>query len=391
VPELKDNTASQNSVVVDRLLAAGAVLFGKTNVPLMLGDWQSFNDIYGTTNNPWALERTPGGSSGGAAAALAAGLTGLETGSDIGASIRNPAHYCGVFGHKPTYDIVPLRGQNLPGVVTIPDIAVAGPLARSAGDLDLALGVIAGPDDPDAAAWRLDLPPSPKTALEDFKVGVLLTDPNCVQAGELTDQLQNTVDALARAGVQVDAHALPEIDTNRAHQVYLLLLRAETTARLPQEQFERHRERAAERGPGDASYQAIVDRAASQYHRDWLRVHEERNRMRLRWAAFFEDYDLLLCPTAASAAFPHNHGGERADRTTLIDGSEELTVDQLFWAGLSSVVYLPSTVAPAGLTRSGLPCGLQIVGPYLGDRTCIAFAELMEKQIGGFVPPPGYV
>ena len=389
-PELRENHPSEDSAVVERLVAAGAVLFGKTNVPLMLFDWQSYNDIYGTTNNPWDLGRTPGGSSGGAAAALAAGLTALECGSDIGASIRNPAHYCGVFGHKPTYGIVPMRGCNLPGVVSAADISVAGPLARGAADLDLTLGVLAGADRPDDTAWRLELPAPPKKALADFKVGVMLTDPNCAQDGELTDRLQHTVDALAKAGVQIDDEARPDLDTTRAHRVYLLLRRAVTTARLPVEGFEAHRAAAAAREETDVSYQAWVERGATLYHRDWLKLHEERSRMRLKWAEFFETHDLLLCPTAASAAFPHDHEGERVDRTIPVNDGQEPTVDQLFWAGLASVVHLPATVAPAGLTRSGLPVGLQMIGPHLGDRTCIAFAGLMEQELGGFVPPPGY-
>src|SRR5262249_20838521 len=157
VPSLRDNVVRSNAVVVDRLLSAGAVLFGKTNVPLYLGDWQSFNAIHGTTSNPWDLTRAPGGSSGGSAAALAAGLTALEAGSDIGSSIRNPAHFCGVFGHKPTWGIVPRHGQALPGQVAPVDIDVVGPLARSADDLALALSIMAGPDAIDAAGWQLRL------------------------------------------------------------------------------------------------------------------------------------------------------------------------------------------------------------------------------------------
>ena len=390
VPDLKDNIATRNCLVVDRLLAAGAILYGKTNVPLMLSDWQSFNSIYGTTNNPWDTGRTPGGSSGGAAAALATGMAALEVGSDIGASIRNPAHYCGVFGHKPTYGIVPLDGHALPGMVTAPDIAVAGPMARSADDLELALDIIAGPGALDGIGWRLDLAPPAKTALADFKVGVMLTDPNCVQDTELTDQLQATVDALAVAGVAIDDRGRPAFDTTDAHRVYLTLLRAETHARLPADTFEKHRLAAAERSADDFSYDAIVDRAATMFHRGWLTANEERNRLRLKWAAFFEDYDLMLCPTAASAAFPHDHEGERPERTIPVNGGRESVLDQLFWAGISCAFLLPGTVAPAGLTRSGLPCGLQIVGGHGRDRTCIEFARLMERELGGFVPPPGY-
>jgi amidase len=161
LPELKDNIAKTNASAVQRLIDAGVVLFGKTNVPLMLADWQSYNAVYGTTNNPWDVGRTPGGSSGGSAAALAAGLTGIEAGSDIGASIRNPAHYCGVFGHKPTYGICPPRGQALPGRVAAPDISVIGPLARSAGDLAIALAAMAGPTVSTASGtgWRCPLRP----------------------------------------------------------------------------------------------------------------------------------------------------------------------------------------------------------------------------------------
>lgn len=389
-PDLKDNIAASNCLVVDRLLAAGAILYGKTNVPLMLMDWQSFNAVYGTTNNPWDTGRTPGGSSGGAAAALATGMTALEVGSDIGASIRNPAHYCGVFGHKPTYGIVPYDGHALPGIVTAPDITVAGPLARSADDLALALDIIAGPGALEGVGWRLDLAPPAKTALADFKVGVMLTDPICVQDSELTDQLQATVDALAAAGVAVDERARPAFDTADAHRLYLTLLRAETHADLPEDVFEKHRAAAAERAADDLSYDALVDRAVTQFHRDWLKANEERNRMRLQWAAFFEDYDLMLCPVAASAAFPHDHEGERPDRTVPINGGRESVLDQLFWAGISGAFLLPGTVAPAGLTRSGLPCGLQIISSHGGDRTGIEFARLMERELGGFVPPPGY-
>ncbi|HSB42301.1 MAG TPA: amidase family protein, partial [Methylomirabilota bacterium] len=177
LPELKDNLPPRNALAVDRLLEAGVVLFGKTNVPAWLADWQSYNAIYGTTNNPWDLSRTPGGSSGGSAAALAAGLTGLDAGSDIGSSIRNPAHYCGVYGHKPTFGIVPPRGQALPGRVAQGDISVVGPMGRSADDLALGLAVMAGADEIDGTGWRLELPAPRRKSLREFRVAVMLTDP----------------------------------------------------------------------------------------------------------------------------------------------------------------------------------------------------------------------
>lgn len=390
VAELKDNIPTEDALSVQRLKAAGAVFFGKCNVPLLLSDWQSYNVNYGTTNNPWDVTRTPGGSSGGSAAALASGMTGLDAGSDIGASIRNPAHYCGVFGHKPTFGIVPMRGHGLPGSPTPPDISAIGPLARSADDLELATEIMAGPDTPDSIAWTLNLPESPKKNLSDFKVGVMLTDPNCVQDNMLTDQLQQTVDALGRLGVSIDDKARPDFDTTHAQEVYIKLLRAATGSRASPEVFAAHLQRAQAGAPDDIGYKALVDRAVTQYHREWLKVNDDRTILCQKWAAFFEEYDLLLCPTAASTAFPHDQVGDRADRTIPINNGRESTVDQLFWAGLSGVVFLPGTVAPAGLAKDGLPCGLQIVGGHLRDRTTIHFARLMERELGGFTPPPGY-
>ncbi len=390
IPAMADNVAATDATAVQRLTAAGAVIYGKTNVPYALGDWQSFNDIYGTTNNPWDLTKVPGGSSGGSAAALATGMATLEIGSDIGASIRNPAHYCGVFGHKPTYDLIPMTGHALPGHLAPLDIGVVGPLARTAADLDLALGVLAGPDGFDAVAYRADAPASPKTRLSDFKVGVMLESPVLTQDSELTAQLATTIEALAAAGVKVDWDATPDIDQESAHLNYLTLLRGALGAFLTDEEIDAQQDELARYLGGARDYEAVAAYGLTISHRDWWHVANEREQLRLRWAEFFETYDLLLCPIAASAAFPHDHDGTRASRTIPINDGREPTVDQLFWAGWSCNVFLPGTVAPAGLTASGLPCGLQIVAPHLQDRTGIAFAKLMEAELGGFVVPPGY-
>src|SRR5206468_2848622 len=225
VPTHKSNVATKNAVVVDRLLGAGVVLFGKTNVPLFLADWQSFNAIYGTTNNPWDVTRSPGGSSGGSAAALAAGLTGLEAGSDIGSSIRNPAHFCGVFGHKPTWGIVPRSGQALPWQQAAVDIDVVGPLARSADDLALALSVMAGPDAIDAAGWQLKLRVPKAKRLRDFKVALMLDAPQSRVDRTVQDRLQALGDFLGRQKAKVDDRARPAIDATEAFAVYTRLLR----------------------------------------------------------------------------------------------------------------------------------------------------------------------
>ena len=180
-PAAKDFRPNDDALAVTRVKAAGAVILGKTNVPISLADWQSYNDVYGTTNNPWDLTRTPGGSSGGSAAALAAGYVSLELGSDIGGSLRVPAHYCGVFAHKPSLGLVPPRGQTPPNVPPLPfenDLAVIGPMARSAADLALALDVVAGPDEQvNAIAYRLALPPPRHDDLKGFRVLVVDTHP----------------------------------------------------------------------------------------------------------------------------------------------------------------------------------------------------------------------
>jgi amidase len=389
-PELKDNYPTRNALAVDRLLAAGVVLFGKTNVPLNLADYQSYNAIYGTTNNPWDVSRSPGGSSGGSAAALAAGLTGLEAGSDIGSSIRNPAHYCGVFGHKPTYGVVSPRGQALPGRLSVSDISVVGPMGRSADDLALGLTAMAGPDEIDARGWRLELPAPRRKALREYRVAVMLDDPNAEVDREVQDRLQALADFLAKHKVRVSDTARPEIDTTEAHRVYIQLLRSATSGRQSDAEFVRAAETARSLPRDDDSYYARMMRANTLSHRDWLAANETRTQMRWRWAEFFKEWDLLLCPVASSAAFPHDQKGERWERTVRINGRDVPTTDQLFWAGYGGMAYLPASAAPIGFTPSGLPVGVQIVGAQYDDRTCIDFARHLEREFQPFVPPPDY-
>jgi amidase len=390
VPSYKNNVATKNAVAVDRLLGAGVVLFGKTNVPLFLADWQSFNAIYGTTNNPWDLTRAPGGSSGGSAAALAAGLTALEAGSDIGSSIRNPAHFCGVYGHKPTWGIVPRTGQALPWQKAPVDIDVVGPLARSADDLGLALSVMAGPDAIDAAGWQLRLRPPTGKRLRDFKVALMLDAPESPVDRTVQDRLQALGDFLGRQKARVNDRARPAVDTAEAFAVYTRLLRSATSDRQTDADFEDNLDVVAALAADDQSYYARATRAAVLSHRDWLAANEARHRMRLAWAEFFMEYDLLLCPVAGVAAFPHDQNSERHQRTVSVNGIRVPVTDHLFWAGYTGVSYLPSTAAPCGFTPAGLPVGVQIVGPQYGDLTCLAFARLLEREFQGFVPPPAF-
>ena len=390
LPALNESIAGRNAVQVDRLLNAGAVIFGKTNVPLLLADFQSYNQVYGTTNNPWDLSRTPGGSSGGSAAALASGMTGLEAGSDIGGSIRNPAHYCGVYGLKPTWGVLPPRGHAMPGILTPSDISVVGPLARSAGDLDLALSVMAGPDVLQAAGWTLDLPPARQQRLGDFRVAVWSDSELAPVDTEVADRLQQAVEAIAKAGADIDDRARPEIDFAEAHRIYLWLLYAVVTSRQPPEAVAAARERLAGLADDDYSDGAVATRATVGYHRDWLAANEARTHMRYRWHDFFQDHDLLLCPICVTAAFPHDQSEDSNARTLSVNGAPRPYFQQLFWAGLTGAVYLPSVIAPIGRTSAGLPVGLQIVAPEYGERTAIRFAQLLSDVFGGFEPPPAY-
>jgi amidase len=384
VPAQRNNMPTVNALPVQRLLNAGAVIFGKTNVPLLLADWQSFNEIYGTTNNPWDLTLSPGGSSGGSAAALAAGLTGLEIGSDIGSSIRNPAHYCGLFGHKPTYGICPT------GVPAPSDISVIGPLARSADDLALELAVIAGADDIEAAGWKLDLPPPRGRSFADLRIAVMLDHPLSEVDVAITSKLEELASFLRKQGARVDMTARPDFDLSEAHRLYITLLRA-TTSRNANEATLTHWKREADRLPiEDLSYYAMMARGITLSHRDFLIANEQRQIMRRAWAAFFRDWDLFLCPAAATPAQPHDQRGERWERTIKVNGHHVPTTDQMFWAGMSSFFLLPATVAPLGFSAAGLPFGVQIIGPQYGDRTTIGFARMLESAWQAFTPPPAF-
>jgi amidase len=389
-PRFRDNIASADAVALNRLTGAGAVIYGKTNVPLMLADWQSYNAIYGTTNNPWDLTRSPGGSSGGSAAALATGMSALEIGSDIGASIRNPAHYCGVYGHKPSYGVVPYQGHLLPGTVQPGDITVAGPLARSARDLSAMMKLLAGPVGPEARGYTLTLPPARQKSLKEFRVAVMVTDAQSEVDLTVQDLLGRLTQFLGKRVKTLSTTARPAFSTKEAMDVYIALLRSATSRRQTDADFAANAAKVAASDPRDDSYLTKMLRAYVLPHRDWLKYNERRHQMRLLWDQFFEDWDVMICPAAASAAFPHDQEGERHERTIPVNGTRVPTTDQLFWAGYSGCFYLPSTVAPMGLTPEGLPAGVQIITRQYGDYTSIRFAELLEREYGGFIPPPGY-
>ncbi|MCP4756441.1 MAG: amidase [Proteobacteria bacterium] len=394
-PLFKDYVSPRNADVVQPLLDAGAVVFGKTNIPLFAMDTQSFNEVYGQTNNPWDVARTPGGSSGGAAAALAAGLTGLEIGSDIGGSIRSPAHFCGVYGHKPTYGIVPMHGQLPPlewftidNAVEI-DIAVTGPLARSAEDLDLVMDLVVRPGRPQRKAVKIELPPPRKKNLEEYRIGLWIDDPLVPPDTEVGDCLQKMADRLASAGAKIEEKK-PDIDFTHCLEVYFDLLTLASVFTVPQNEFDRMLQTSKTLDENDPSPEAYMARMSTKLHREWQLLNIERSLMRQKWEDYFRDIDVLLCPAVRVPAFPHDHT-EIGTRITPFNDQDMSHIEVLMpWAGLTIVSYLPATVAPVGLTKSGLPVGVQIVGPYLEDRTPIHVAKLMEEVVGGFSPPPGF-
>ena len=387
LPNLKNNIAAKDALAITRLQRAGAVVFGKTNVPLMLSDFQSYNDIYGTTNNPWNTDRVPGGSSGGAAAALAAGLAGLEIGSDIGGSIRNPAHFCGVFGHKPTWNLLPPRGHATPGVLSPSDIAVIGPLARSAADLEVAVRVMAGPDEIAARGLRVELPTLGKTPNE-LRVAVWRDDAMAPVDDAVAARVDGVADVLRGLGAQVDFDARP-VDAKHAHFVYQYLLQATMSARLPEDRFARALAAVEELPASDDSLNATITRAQVARFRDWTMHNERRTHLRWSWHEFFQRFDVVVAPVMATSAFPHDHR-PFGERTVQVNGKPVRYFEQVFWAGLASVAYLPSTVVPTGADADGLPIGVQIIGPEYGDRITIGVAELLENAGFAFTPPPGY-
>ncbi|HEX5165428.1 MAG TPA: amidase [Thermomicrobiales bacterium] len=389
--EFAEYVPDTDAVVVDRLRRAGAIVFGKTNLPTFAGDAQTYNDLFGTTNNPWDIERTPGGSSGGSTAAIAAGLSALELGSDIGGSLRIPAHYCGVYTLKPTHGIVPERGHipPLPGSLSETDVMAIGPLARDARDLDLCLSVIAGPDVDRAVGWRLELPPPRHDALADYRIAVWLDDPYCTIDGELAEVYATLVDELRRAGARI-SEVPPPVPLADAHDVAQRLIQGAMSRWLPGDAFESLLARAAAAPAGDDTPPLRWARNITQRVRDHQLAAERRLQMKAAWAAFFRDFDVFLCPVTPTAAIHHDQNPDVDARVIVVNGVPRPYGDQFAWLQSIGVVHLPAAVAPVGLTSTGLPTGIQIVAPNLEDRTAIDIAQRIASVMGGFRAPPGF-
>jgi len=375
---LRDHRPERDADAVAILREAGAVIFGKTNLPAGASDWQSFNPVYGISRNPWNPDRTVGGSSGGAAAAVAAGFTSFELGSDIGGSIRIPAHFCGVFGHKPTYGLISVRGQipPPPGMLTRPELGVAGPLARSAGDLALLMEVLAEP-----------LPAPRRERLQDFRVGVWMGDGAYRVDCAYRAALETYIADLRAAGARIEEVALP-VDPNESYETYLQVLFAIVGAPAPHEAdaFEALAER------DETGMAAKLARYMRTTLGEWFGLAEKRAHLMRDWASYFHGFDLLLCPAVPVVAFEHMAEGsgvhsDQLFRRVTIDGKPAPYLD-FTWQGLALIANLPATVMPTGKFVDGLPTGLQIIGPHREDRTVIRFAELAEEAAGAFLPPP---
>jgi amidase len=382
-PAFKNWMPVADSLVVSRLKAAGAVILGKTNVPFMLADNQSYNDIYGTTNNPWDVSRTPGGSSGGSAAALAAGFVPLELGSDLGGSLRIPAHFCGVYAHRPSLGLLPMRGSGPPQVPVRPDqvdFAVPGPMARSARDLSLALDVLAGPDAlTEGKAYRLALPRARHATLRDFRVLLLDEHPLCPTAGSLSVALNDLADHLSRAGCRVARHSPLLPDLAEEARLFRTMLGAFFSASIPEANYRLIAEGARSLDKEDQGLGACWLRGMTLSHRDWLSLTRARSRIAQQWRELFDVFDIVLCPVMPTTAFVHDHTPDQRDRHCEVDGVDVSHFDRAVWLGTSVLSGLPATAAPIALSAGGLPIGVQIIGGYLEDRTTIGFAELLEQ------------
>jgi amidase len=389
-PMLAEYVPDRDADAVARLRNAGAIIVGKTNLPMFAGDCQTYNDVFGTTGNPWDPDRTPGGSSGGAAAAVAAGLTALELGSDLGGSLRIPAHWCGVYTIKPSYGIVPVHGHvpPPPGRAAPVEIGVLGPLARSAADLELCLPVLAGPDEADAAGWRLDLPPAPARGSSEWRVAIWPDEPRWAPDRAVAERLAVVADALAAAGMHVE-QARP-VDLDASLDVAQRLIQGSLAGVVPEPEYAALAARAAGPGPQDQSPPARFARNIAQSARQFSQAKQEQTELRAAWAEFFTRYDVLLTPAMRTTAIPHDHNPDIDARTITVNGEQVSYADQFTWLQAVAAACLPAVVAPAGLASDGLPAGVQIVAPYLRDRTAIAFAEVLSDLIGGFTPPPAY-
>lgn len=380
-PSFADRPADcADAVLVARLRAAGAVLWGKTNVPLMLGDFQTYNSIYGTTNNPYDLTRTPGGSSGGAAAALAAGVTPLELGSDIGGSLRHPANWCGVYSLKPTWSVLPLRGHvpPPPGRYLVQDLEAGGPMARTAADLQMLYAVLR------------EEPAKPTRDVRGARVAVWLDEAAFPLSADVRAAVERAADGLRAEGATVTAAALP-FSARKLLENYFTLLCPIVGAGFPSlvyAQFERARiaHESSDEELDLYSMKSYAIRSAATF-RTVARAMADRQALQDQLAEWFGQWDAILAPVSAVPAITHRQDGPLPDRSIEIDDATAPYLHLLDWVSLATDLHLPALTAPAGQTTSGLPVGVQLVGRQHDEERLFDLAAALERQTGGFAPP----
>jgi amidase len=383
----KNYVPTEDAPPVARLRHAGAIIIGKTSLPSFGDDYQTHNEIVGLTRNPWDPARSPGGSTGGGAAALAAGIGFLELGSDLGGSIRNPAHFCGIYGHKPTFDLVPRIGPRPPGfpIASWDNLWVKGPLARSAQDLQLELEVVGGPVSSEAIAYEWKVPPPRGARLKDHRIGFVLTDPFCPPSSEVAAVISRAVDAIRSHGVRVDEGWPKGIDFPKVFEDYFFLLVNSAY------QKEAERAKRIDRLKGnDDYYSLLATQAYAASYQQWRVRDGARAEVRAVWREYFRDHDAFIMPANFCAAFPHTLAEDWSLRAIETNDGKRAYLDLVRWMTMPTLSGCPATVAPVGQTPEGLPVGIQIMGPYLEDATSIHIASQIADVVGGFVPPPGY-
>ena len=382
-PEYANRPARTNdAVAVARLRAAGAVIWGKTNTPYLAGDSQTSNALHGRTSNPWDLTRTPGGSSGGAAAALATGMTPLELGSDIGGSLRFPAHFCGVAALKPTFGRAPIMGHvpPAPGSLAVRDLNVAGPMARDVADLQLMFGVLTG--SAETASHR-------RASLRALRIGVWAEDKAFPVSVEGRSAVETAAEAARDSGAQVLV-AKPDIDGVALIDLYLQLLLPLLATDMPGplvKALEAGRPIAKMMARGEPFGRGKWAAYSAATHHDWLKADETRRRLKRTMADFFSRWHAIITPVAPTQAFEHIETGDAVTRMLNVDG-KPIPYHMLHsWIALATVCHLPAVVIPAPRRSGQLPCGVQIIGPEGGDENVLAIAASIEAQMGGFRRP----
>jgi amidase len=395
---LADYVPGQDATVVKRLRQAGAIILGKTNTPEMAGDEQTNSPLFGRTNNPWNLERTPGGSSGGSAAAVASGMSPLDIGSDIGGSVRNPAHFCGTFSLKPSDYLVPFTGHIPPppgskGRGLLRQFLTPGPLARSVEDLRLALTIIAGPDEREWEVPPVPLEPAPVRDMRELRIA-WSDDFGVPVAADIKTALADLAAELARSGCRVERCDPAGFDYARALQVYGLLKEAALTVRSSPMHLPRSLWRAAAGlVPGSNPIGRGLLQGAGTGLKSYAMALSQRDGYIAKMEQFLNEWDVWLVPVAALPAYPHlqsRNPVEQLRATVEVDG---LKIPYLLATSMYTAIFNltgnPVVVLPLGQSREGLPFGVQVVGRRWNDMALLAIAEQLTRFTGLFQAPPG--